>query len=52
MPHFERVARAAALVIRDAAAGQDLAQEAFTRSLERCRSGGEIVDSFAFSSPS
>jgi RNA polymerase sigma factor (sigma-70 family) len=33
--HFEPVARAAALVSRDAAAGQDLAQEAFTRLLER-----------------
>jgi RNA polymerase sigma factor (sigma-70 family) len=33
--HFERVARAAAFVTRDAAAGQDLAQEAFTRLLER-----------------
>ncbi len=33
--HFEKVARAGALVIRDAAAGQDLAQEAFTRLLER-----------------
>jgi RNA polymerase sigma-70 factor (ECF subfamily) len=33
--HFEKVARAAALVTRDAAAGQDLAQEAFMRLLER-----------------
>ena len=33
--HFEKVARAAALVTRDPAAGQDLAQEAFTRLLER-----------------
>jgi DNA-directed RNA polymerase specialized sigma24 family protein len=33
--HFEKVARAGALVIRDASAGQDLAQEAFTRLLER-----------------
>lgn len=33
--HFEKVARAAALVTRDAALGQDLAQEAFTRLLER-----------------
>jgi RNA polymerase sigma-70 factor (ECF subfamily) len=33
--HFERVARAAALVARDPAAGQDLAQEAFARALER-----------------
>lgn len=32
--HFEKVARAAALVTRDAGAGQDLAQEAFTRLLE------------------
>ena len=33
--HFDKVARAASLVTRDAAAGQDLAQEAFTRLLER-----------------
>ena len=33
--HFEGVARTAALVARDPAAGQDLAQEAFTRVLER-----------------
>lgn len=33
--HFERVSRAAALVTRDAAAGQDVAQEAFTRLLGR-----------------
>ena len=33
--HFEKVARAAALVTRDAASGQDLAQEAFMRLLER-----------------
>ena len=33
--HFEKVARAAALVTRDAGAGQDLAQEAFMRLLER-----------------
>src|SRR5262245_21341924 len=33
--HFERVARAAALVARDPGAGQDLAQEAFARLLER-----------------
>jgi RNA polymerase sigma factor (sigma-70 family) len=33
--HVEKVARAAALVTRDASAGQDLAQEAFTRLLER-----------------
>ena len=33
--HFEKVARAGALVTRDAGAGQDLAQEAFTRLLER-----------------
>jgi DNA-directed RNA polymerase specialized sigma24 family protein len=35
LAQFERVARAAALVTGDAAAGQDLAQEAFTRLLER-----------------
>ena len=33
--HVERVARAAALVARDPGAGQDLAQEAFARALER-----------------
>ena len=33
--HFEKVARAAALVTRDAGTGQDLAQEAFLRLLER-----------------
>ena len=33
--HFASVARTAALVARDLAAGQDLAQEAFTRVLER-----------------
>lgn len=33
--NVEKVARAAALVTRDAGAGQDLAQEAFTRLLER-----------------
>lgn len=33
--HFERVARAAALVARDPAMGQDLAQEAFARLFER-----------------
>jgi RNA polymerase sigma factor (sigma-70 family) len=33
--HFEKVSRAAALVTRDAGAGQDLAQEAFMRLLER-----------------
>ncbi len=33
--NFERVARAAAFVTRDAGTGQDLAQEAFTRLLER-----------------
>jgi RNA polymerase sigma factor (sigma-70 family) len=33
--HVEKVARAAALVTRDATAGQDIAQEAFTRLLER-----------------
>lgn len=33
--YFEKVARAAALVTRDAGIGQDLAQEAFTRTLER-----------------
>jgi RNA polymerase sigma factor (sigma-70 family) len=33
--HFERVARAAALVTRDRATGQDLAQEAFARLYER-----------------
>ena len=33
--HFEKVARAASLVTRDASLGQDLAQEAFTRALER-----------------
>lgn len=33
--NLERVARAAAFVMRDAATGQDLAQEAFTRLLER-----------------
>ena len=33
--HFERVARAAALVARDPGTGQDLAQEAFARLFER-----------------
>lgn len=33
--NFERVARSAAFVTRDAGTGQDLAQEAFTRLLER-----------------
>jgi RNA polymerase sigma-70 factor (ECF subfamily) len=33
--HVQKVARAAALVTRDAGAGQDLAQEAFTQLLER-----------------
>jgi RNA polymerase sigma-70 factor (ECF subfamily) len=33
--HFERVARAAALITRDAGTGQDLAQEAFARLFER-----------------
>jgi RNA polymerase sigma-70 factor, ECF subfamily len=33
--HFERVARAAALVARDPGTGQDLAQEAFARLLQR-----------------
>jgi RNA polymerase sigma factor (sigma-70 family) len=33
--HFERVARAAALVARDPGTGQELAQEAFTRLFER-----------------
>lgn len=33
--NFERVARTAAFVTRDAGTGQDLAQEAFTRLLER-----------------
>ena len=33
--HFERVARAAALVARDLGTGQDLAQEAFARLFER-----------------
>lgn len=33
--HFEKVARAAALVTRDAGTGQELAQEAFLRLLER-----------------
>ena len=33
--NFERTARAAAFVTRDAGTGQDLAQEAFTRLLER-----------------
>jgi RNA polymerase sigma-70 factor (ECF subfamily) len=33
--HFEKVARASALVTRDAAAGQDFAQEAFTRLFGR-----------------
>ena len=35
--HFERVARAAALVARDPGTGQDLAQEAFARLFERWR---------------
>jgi RNA polymerase sigma factor (sigma-70 family) len=38
--HFERVARAAALVARDPGTGQDLAQEAFARLFERW---GEIA---------
>src|SRR5206468_10765134 len=33
--HFERVARAAALVARDPGTGQDVAQEAFARLFER-----------------
>jgi RNA polymerase sigma-70 factor, ECF subfamily len=33
--HFERVARAAALVVRDPWTGQELAQEAFARLFER-----------------
>src|SRR5439155_4896994 len=33
--HFERVARAAALVARDPGTGQDLAQEAFAKLFER-----------------
>jgi RNA polymerase sigma-70 factor (ECF subfamily) len=33
--HFQRVARAAALVARDPSTGQDLAQEAFARLFER-----------------
>ena len=48
--HFEKVARAAALVTRDASAGQDLAQEAFMRLLERwgTMESDEHARNFAF----
>jgi len=38
--HFERVARAAALVARDPGTGQELAQEAFARLFERWKDMG------------